>query len=306
MISRRSLLLLAATMLSFAAILTHGASPGLEVIWQLRLPRALAGFAAGGLLTLCAWSLQALFRNPLVEPYVLGTSGGAALGGLLSLLWLGTTSVPGSLVGALVVTLILLFFARRIQGHDLQGSSIRLLLIGVMLAAITSACINLVMVTLPDRQLRGAVFWLLGDLSSVISSTPLLLTSVTVLLWAWWRHYDILRLQWGEREAFYSGSQARQLQWEIPLLSSVAVGLCVSEVGAIGFVGLVAPQAVRYLFGALAKDQVLNSWLMGGMFLMLADWLSYTIIAPSQLPIGAIVALIGAPLFIALLLKSVR
>lgn len=270
-----------------------------DIIWNLRAPRALAAFACGGLLALAGALLQALLRNALADPYVLGVSGGAALGALLALVTGAGAALMNlaALAGAACAISIVFGLSFRSGDWDIY----RLLLTGVVLAAGLSALVSLVLVTAPHVQVKGMLFWLMGDLSyagSPIAALTVLVTGTALAAGAA-RGLDLLSL--GDTKARSLGLPVKPLQITVFALAAVATVAAVMLAGSVGFVGLMVPHAVR-LLGVTAYRWLLPlSVLLGGAFLTLADTVARTLVAPQQLPVGVLTAIIGVPLMLWLL-----
>lgn len=280
-----------------------------ELVLTLRLPRAAAGFAVGGLLALAGALLQVLLRNPLADPWVLGVSGGGALGAVLAM-WLG-----GGMIGiaaaawggaALSIVLLLAIGAWGAQRHAAQGhaGALRLLLTGVMLASGWGALLTLVLAIAPDARLRGMLFWLIGDLAGadgwVAPGLALAAGLAVALLLAPALNLMLL----GEARAFSLGIHVGRLRLATCLLAALAAGFAVTTAGAIGFVGLIVPHALRLVLGNDQRSLLPACVLAGGSLVVFADTLARTIAAPLQLPVGAIISLIGVPMFLVLLLRT--
>ena len=281
-----------------------------DVVRLLRLPRALAAFATGGLLAFAGALMQILLRNPLADPYVLGLSGGAAVGTLGSmLLGMGAFAVNlGAAGGALVSILIVFVLARhdfaRQQLFGALDASPRLLLTGVMLAAGWGAVITLMLTFAPEAKLRGMLFWLMGDLNGAESWLPALLALAIVLVVIYPVARDLNVLSRGEAVAHALGVRVTALRRLIYLVASIATALAVTTAGAIGFIGLVVPHALRLALGNDQRILLPACALAGGTLLLLADTAARTLIAPQQLPVGVITALIGVPSFMFLLMRN--
>lgn len=273
-------------------------------IWQLRAPRVLAAAGVGALLALSGLAMQVVLRNPLADPYVLGTSGGAAVGALLALMF-GLSLGLGAAVGALVVTALLLTLARRAltQADD---ASARLILVGAMLAAVTGALGTLLLTLTPDPQLRGAIFWLVGDLSGARGGLGCLLLAAGLAALLIWRARSVDRLLLGSEAAALLGEPVVVLRWSLLAGASLAAGWAVATAGSIGFVGLVVPHALRLGGVQRTRDLAWAAPVGGATLLVAADLLARTMAAPQELPVGAVMALLGAPLFIAFLLRGAR
>ncbi len=279
--------------------LTGGDPLAHSLVLELRLPRALTAFAVGGLLALAGALMQVLLGNPLADPYVLGISGGAAVGALLLLL-LGAAGVwPGSgaLVGALLATLLVFGLARGRGAWQPE----RLLLTGVVLASGFGALVNLLLALAPPGRLPGMVFWLLGDLSRASAPLPalgLLLLGLLLAL-AVARQLDLLTL--GDLRAGALGVAVTPLRLHLYFTAALLTAGAVTLGGGIGFVGLVVPHAVRRFTGLDHRRLLPATALAGGALLTVADTLARTLLAPAQLPVGVLTAFIGVPLFLWLL-----
>ena len=279
-------------------------TPGIEydIIWQLRAPRALAAFACGGLLALAGVLLQALLRNALADSYILGVSGGASLGALGAItagLGVAMTNAA-ALTGAIAA--IAIVFGVTFRGG--QWNIYRLLLSGVVLSAGFAALTSLILVIAPSAQVKGMLFWLMGDLS--YAENPLaagvLLLALTLGAVALAARLDILGL--GDAKARSLGVSVAPLQLMVFFGAALATVAAVMLGGAIGFVGLMMPHAVR-LLGVVRHRLLLPvAVLAGGSFLTLADTCARTLWAPQQLPVGIFTALIGVPCMLYLLTRK--
>ena len=281
-------------------ILTGGGSEqARSLILELRLPRALTAFAVGGLLAVAGVLMQVLLRNPLAEPYILGSSGGAAVAALLAMIMgFGSAIVDiSAFAGAMAATLLVFSIA---HGTG-SWTPTRLLLTGVVLAAGFSAATTMLLAMSPDQNLRGMLFWLMGDLSFAYDpGRCLVLLALLVLagtLGA--RHLNVLAR--GELQAAIVGLPVQSFRYLIFVASALATALSVTTVGVIGFIGLVVPHLVRLVSGSDHRIVLPASALAGGALLIVADTLARTIMAPRQLPVGALTAAIGVPLFLVLM-----
>ena len=283
-----------------------GKSGGLavEVIQGLRLPRALAAFACGGLLALAGALMQVLLRNPLADPYVLGISGGAAVGALSAMLaGLALALVNlAAFTGALAAMLLVFGLAH----GDSSWTRSRLLLTGVIVAAGCGAAVALILSIAPEDGLRGMLFWLMGDLGQAISPWPALLVLALGLIVTLPFARELNLLARGDTLARALGVSVSQVRGGIYMLASLLTAVAVTTAGSIGFIGLVVPHLVRLAMIRLGwgNDQRLllpASALAGGSLLVLADTLARTVIAPQQLPVGVLTALLGVPVFLFLL-----
>lgn len=270
-----------------------------DVVMELRLPRALQAFGVGGLLALAGALLQVLLRNPLADPYVLGVSGGASVAALLAIMiGLPAAGVDGmAALGALGACLLVFALA---QGQG-GWTPTRLLLTGVVVAAGAGSVVSLLLALSDDSRLRGMVFWLLGDLSRAERWQWLvgLLVLASLAALALGRHLNVLAR--GETQAATLGLDVRRVRIAVFVLSSLLTGCAVSAAGSIGFIGLVTPHLVRLALGADNRMVLPGSALLGGILLMAADLGSRVLLAPRQLPVGALTAVVGVPLFLALM-----
>jgi iron complex transport system permease protein len=273
-----------------------------DVVLDLRLPRALTAFAVGGLLGLAGALLQVLLRNPLADPYVLGVSGGASVTALLALMAGMSAAMVDVAAGVGALAACALVFALA-QGRG-GWTPTRLLLTGVVVAAGAGSIVSLLLAMSDDTRLRGMVFWLLGDLTRGDRWGWLLslLAAATLLCVALGRPLNVLAR--GETIAATVGLDVRRVRSVVFVLSSVLTGCAVSTAGSIGFVGLVTPHLVRLALGNDQRVVLAGSALLGGVVLMTADLASRLLLAPRQLPVGALTALVGVPIFLLLMLRQ--
>ena len=284
-----------------AALLGQAGGAG-DIVLQLRLPRALAGFACGGLLALAGALMQVLLRNPLADPYVLGISGGAGVGAMFAILiGLPTLGIDGLAFAGALGAMFLVFGLAHGDGSWTQT---RLLLTGVIVAAGCGALVALMLSIGPDTKLRGMLFWLMGDLAQAGSSWPPLLALAIALTLAMPFARELNLLARGMMQAQALGVAVNRLRYAIFLLASLATAASVTTAGSIGFVGLVVPHLVRLATGNDQRLLLPASVLAGGSMLVLADTLARTVIAPQQLPVGVLTALIGVPVFLFLLSRQ--
>ena len=272
------------------------------LITDLRLPRALTAFSVGGLLAIAGVLMQVLLRNPLAEPYILGSSGGAAVAALLAMIFgLGSLIVDIAAFGGAMAATLLVFSIAHGTG---SWAPARLLLTGIVLAAGFSAATTLLLALTPEQNLRGMLFWLMGDLSFAYEpwrvSWLLILLGVGATLAA--RHLNVLSR--GELQAAIVGMPVAAFRYIVFAAAALATALSVTTVGVIGFIGLVVPHLVRLVAGSDHRIVVPASALAGGSLLVIADTLARTIMAPRQLPVGALTAAIGVPLFLILMSRS--
>lgn len=298
------LLLCALTLIVLAALAWGSTQLDAATIWQLRAPRVLAAAGVGALLALSGLAMQVVLRNPLADPYVLGTSGGAAVGALLALM-LGLSLWFGAALGALAVTALLLALARRALAQA-DDASARLILVGAMLAALSGALGTLLLTLTSDQQLRGAIFWLVGDLSGARDGMWCVLLAVVLAMALAWRARSVDRLLLGSEAAALLGEPVRALRVGLLAGASLAAGWAVATAGAIGFVGLVVPHALRLCGVQRIRDLAWMAPVGGASLLVAADLFARTVAAPMELPVGAVMALVGAPVFILFLLRGAR
>ncbi len=271
-----------------------------NIILDLRLPRILTAMFVGAGLSISGAAFQALLRNPLAEPYILGISSGGAFGAILSLAigvgFLGTQSF--AFAGALITFILVFYFGKRFGEID----PTTIILAGVMIGAFFSALI-LLMISFIDQSLRSALYWLIGNLSfanyqSVLTIFPILIICAIVLI-SFSQSYNLISIN--EENAKQFGINTKLVKNLTYLFASLLIGIIVSFVGIIGFVGLLIPHVCRMIFGNDNKIVLPTSFLLGAIFLVWADLLSRVLIPPTEIPIGAITAVLGAPMFIVIL-----
>ncbi len=272
------------------------------LIRDLRLPRALAAFACGGLLALAGALMQVLLRNPLADPYILGISGGAGVGALLAIFFgLSVAGLNGfAFAGALLAILLVFGLAH----GDGSWTQTRLLLTGVMVAAGCGAMITLLLSIAPEERLRGMLFWLMGDFSQGVHPTYALAGLAVLGLLTTPLARDLNVLIRGSDTAKALGVSVSFVRVTIYVLASMATAVSVTTAGSVGFVGLVVPHFMRMIVGNDQRVLLPTSMLAGGIFLVLADTLARVFIAPQQLPVGVVTALIGVPVFLFLLNRT--
>ncbi|CAM4099145.1 iron ABC transporter permease [Vreelandella rituensis] len=286
----------------WAVLRGEGDALSQTLVLELRVPRTLAAFATGGLLAVAGALMQVLLRNPLADPYVLGLSGGASVGALVAMLaGMGGMVISGSaFAGALASTLLVFGLA---HGTGSWTPS-RLLLTGVVVASGWGAVITLMLAISPAERLPGMLYWLMGDLSYARTPWPpiALLAIVCVLVMPLGRSLNVLAR--GPLQAAALGVAVRPLEWTIYISASLLTAMAVTTAGSIGFVGLVVPHMLRLVVGNDQRLVLPACALAGGTLLVLADTLARTLIAPEQLPVGVITALLGVPTFLYLLYRS--
>ena len=277
-----------------------------DVVRELRLPRAMSALAIGGLLAVTGTLLQALLRNPLADPYILGVSGGAAVGALSVALFLSADASPllplCAFGGAALSALAVFLLARRRSGVSPE----RLILMGVVVGAFLNAVIMLMVTLAPPGKIPGALYWLMGDLGlGTPRRVAVLFPYValgTVLLYLLSRGLDLLLL--GDHAAFQAGLPVERVKTATYLTASLLAGSVVAVSGLIGFVGLIVPHGARVLVGSGHRRLLPAAFLLGGAFLVLSDTLARTASPAGELPVGAVTALAGAPFFLYLLRRN--
>lgn len=269
---------------------------------ELRANRALVAFATGGALALAGLMMQALLRNPLADPYVLGVSSGASVGALLALLLSASVLVvdAAALAGAIGVAMLLYLLARRDLrgGQAAEGGASMLLLTGVIVSAMCGSIVTLMLAIAPEGRLRSMIFWLIGDLAGApLRLTPWLILA-GCLLFAMRNARNMNMVALHAENAVTLGVRVGALRKGLFFVSALLTASAVTSAGSIGFVGLIVPHACRFAFGPDHRVLIPAVALAGGAFLVLCDTLARTIVAPQQLPVGAITAMIGAPVFL--------
>ena len=284
------------------------------IVVDIRLPRILLAIVVGASLSVAGTSFQALLRNPLADPYVLGISSGAAVGSIVALMienqlsftpeLAGLITPFGAFIGA-AVTIIAVYFLGRREG---QIDSTTLLLGGIITASFLSAVIMFLMSTLAGSNLRGASYWMMGSLSTLPPRSLLYFLGIGFLVAAgaiYTTSSDLNLLLAGEKEAMHLGVDVPRVRIVVYVAASILTGLAVSVSGAIGYVGLLVPHAMRMIFGSDHRMLLPAAALGGAITLVIADTLARTVVAPSEFPVGAVTALVGAPFFIYLLRRRI-
>jgi len=282
-----------------------GAGEARTIIWEIRLPRILLAMLVGAALAVSGTALQALLRNPLADPYVLGISSGAALGAIVAL-WIGGLIADASplvaFLGAGLTTGWVYLLGRRAG----RLASYTLLLAGVVTASFLSAVILFVLTLLSTRDVRGTAFWLMGDLSTSTPTELRILAPIVLLavaaVYGFSKDLNVLLL--GEEEAAHLGVNITRVETAVYLLASLLTGIAVSVSGAIGYLGLLVPHLGRMIVGNDHRMLLPTAALGGAIVLVLSDTLARTVVAPAELPVGAVTALAGAPVFIYLLRRT--
>src|SRR6267378_1062089 len=281
------------------------------IVWNIRLPRILLGIIVGASLSVAGTSFQALLRNPLADPYVLGVSSGAALGSILALIAVPHLAISpalaalltplGAFLGAAATVAAVYILGRR-EG---QIDSSTLLLGGVITASFLSAVIMFLMSTL-SGNLRGLAFWLMGDLSTSLQRSVYWFLGIGFLVATgaiYTTASDLNLLLAGEKEAMHLGVDVPRVRLVVYIAASFLTGLAVSVSGSIGYVGLFVPHAMRFMFGSDHRTLLPTAAIGGAIAVVVADTLARTVVAPTEVPVGAVTAIVGAPLFIYLLRK---
>lgn len=283
------------------ALLDPGSEFG-DLVWRLRLPRAAAAWTVGALLSLSGCLMQVLLRNPLADPYILGVSGGASFAALLGMsIGVSAALLPALAWSGALVSILVVFSLARGEG---PWSGTRLLLTGVVTASGWAALISLLLTLGPDGSLRGMLFWLIGDLSYAHLPYWALAILVSIFLVCLGMARSLNVLAMGETTARLLGEPTRKLLWVVYLLASVLTATAVSIAGNIGFVGLIVPHLMRLLVGSDHRVLFPAAAMFGGLFLVFSDTLARTVLAPRQLPVGVVTALLGVPLFLLLLNRA--
>jgi iron complex transport system permease protein len=281
-----------------AVLAGGGDATARTIVLELRLPRVVLALVAGGGLAVAGAVFQAVLRNPLAEPYVLGVAGGAAVGAV-GALTLGFGSVAGAIAAILLVLRIALHVGRALDTRVL-------LLAGVVVGAFFNAVILLLLTLADIESFRSAIFWMMGSLAAANWQAATLLAIYVVpaalLLLGLARALNLLAI--GEETALFLGARVGRVKLAAYFIASLLVAAAVATCGVIGFIGLIVPHAVRLLWGSDYRLLLPASLLGGGTFLLLADTAARTIAAPAELPVGVITALIGVPLFVLLLRRS--
>ncbi|MBA4409296.1 MAG: iron ABC transporter permease [Odoribacter sp.] len=278
------------------------------ILSQIRVPRVMLGIAVGGALSLSGVLLQGVYRNPLVEPYTLGISGGASLGVAFAIVF-GLHQLVGSFVlpvcgfsGAFLIIFLVYTISSRSGRINIQS----MLLTGVMISFIASSSMMLLMAITSAENLHGIIFWIMGSLDepdmSLIYITLILAFASLVVSYLFVQPLNALRL--GEEKAKHLGINTDTTIKLLFLLASLLAGVCVAVAGVIGFVGLIIPHLMRLLVGSDYRILLVGSFLSGSIFLILSDVIARTIISPNELPIGVITGIVGGIVFLLMMSRS--
>jgi len=275
------------------------------ILWEIRLPRILLAASVGASLAAAGAGYQALLRNPLAEPYLLGVSNGAAVGTMMALVFFSSfewTRPVMAFAGAIAATFLVYRLARGRAG----ASPERLILAGVIVTTFLSSAIVFITTLMDATRVRSFTFWLLGDLSGTTSGLLwiALIASLAGALVMTLHSRSLNLMMLGERDAFDLGVEVERVRLTVFLAAGLLVGASVASSGSVGYVGLVVPHLVRLSFGGDNRLVIPAATIAGSIFVVTADTLARTLIAPRELPVGAITALVGAPLFIYLLKKG--
>ncbi len=275
------------------------------IVNTIRLPRIILGLAVGGALSLSGVILQGIYRNPLVEPYTLGISGGASIGVALTIVFglpqlVGTYMLPLSgFIGALVTIFVVYSLSMRSGKIKIQT----MLLVGVMVSFIASSFMMFLLSTTSSENIHSIIFWIMGSLdepnSNLIGTTVIVSVSSLLLSYLFVQPLNALRL--GEEKARHLGINTDISIKILFVITSLLTGICVSMAGVIGFVGLIIPHLIRLITGSDFRILLISSFITGGSFLVLCDTLARTILAPNELPIGVLTGMIGGTVFIVVL-----
>jgi iron complex transport system permease protein len=272
------------------------------VVLELRLPRVLSALAVGGMLALAGTQLQVLLGNPLADPYILGISGGSAVMALLAIMvGLGGMAVGSSAFAGALLSMVLVFGLAHGKGN---WSPTRLLLTGVVIAAGWGALISFLLSVAPQQYLRSMLFWLMGDLQHAATPWAGLLVLALGLMLSMPLARSLNLLARGEMQAASLGVDVKRLRLQLYLLASLLTATAVTIGGSIGFVGLIIPHLMRLLVGSDHRLLLPAASLAGATLLVLADTLARTMLAPQQLPVGVLTALLGVPVFLFLLQRN--
>ena len=276
-----------------------------DILFQIRLPRIFLASAVGASLATAGAGYQTLLRNPLAEPYLLGISNGAAVGTMLALVFFGTHEWSRPLLaftGALVAT----FSVYRLAQGRAGATPERLILAGVIVTTFLSSVIVFVTTLMDATRIRSFTFWLLGDLSGTSKSLLPVTIAVAVVgaMVLTWNARALNLLMLGERDAFDLGVEVGRVRVTVFVVASLLVGSSVAASGSVGYVGLVVPHLARLSLGSDNRISIPAAAIGGALFVIVADSVARTVIAPRELPVGAITALIGAPMFIFLLKRN--
>ena len=286
----------------------YATGPIHDVVWIIRFPRVVLAIAIGMALSISGVVMQAIVKNPLADPYILGISSGASLGATFAIM-LGFGAVLGgnfvgvmAFIGALLVSFGVLLLAN-IKG---SATSSKLILAGMALSAVCSSFSNFIIYIANDKTgMQSVTYWLLGSLAGAKWETNIVILPVVIIACIFfWSRYRVLNLMLlGDEVSITLGKDLHNPRHIYLIITSIMIGLSVYCAGVIGFVGLIIPHAVRMLFGTDHKKLIPISALVGAIFMICADALSRIVIPNSEMPIGILISMIGAPVFIYLMVK---
>lgn len=273
-----------------------------DILWKIRLPRAIMAFLVGGALAASGTVMQSVLRNPLASSYTLGVSSGASLGAAIVILAGGTMTFLGMftlpLVGfvfGLATVFLAMGFAAKLD-RNMENHTI--ILVGMVLSLFVNAILTMI-TALSQEHLQQLIFWQMGSFSSMDWSQVAIVLGVLlvcmVVLMRYTQEMDIMTF--GEEQALSAGVELKKVKFLLIAISALLTGTAVAFVGTIGFIDLIAPHVVRKVFGSSHRWLVPISAVFGGVFMVIADLLSRTVLAPQELPVGAVTALVGAPFF---------
>jgi iron complex transport system permease protein len=286
------------------ALVRRGDPTALGIVWALRLPRVVLGFVVGGVLAVAGAALQALVRNPLADPYLLGLSGGAGLGAVLALAagLASAWALPAAAFAGALAAMVVVYRLALVAGGALDGRI--LLLAGVVVGAFAGALVAGILAVSPASQVKTATLWLMGGLGGVgwpgVLALAVYAAPGLAVLVAEARAMNLLAL--GEETALHLGADVARTKRRVYVAASLLTAATVAAAGMIGFVGLVVPHAVRLVRGHDYRALLPAAFVLGGTFLVLADALGRSLFAPLELPVGVVTAVVGVPIF-ALLLR---
>ncbi len=278
------------------------------IVWNIRVPRVILGLLVGASLSLAGAAFQGLLRNPLADPYTIGVSSGASLAAVIIIYFqfafIGMFTLPVAAIIGGFAALLLVLLLTRWAGRGFAIETI--VLAGIIISSFISAVISLIIALSEREGMTQILYWLMGNIgmrgwNHVVLALPFILIGIVILLL---QSRELNALSLGEKSAHHLGVNVRRRKYWILVGASLLTGASVAVSGTIGFVGLVIPHLVRYLTGPNHRHVLPVSMMIGGGYLVLADLLSRTIIAPKELPIGVITALIGAPVFAILLVRE--
>ncbi len=286
-------------------IIEKGTGIEYSILTKIRLPRILLGFSVGGALSISGVILQGIYRNPLVEPYTMGISGGAALGVAFTIVFalhqiIGAYMLPISgFIGAVITVFLVYLLSIRRQNININT----MLLIGVMISFMASSSMMFLMATTTTENLHSIIFWIMGSLeqSNTLLIKIVFFSSITGLLITYLFANQLNALRLGEAKAKHLGVNSAITIKILFVIASLLTGICVATVGVIGFVGLIIPHLLRLIIGSDYRILLLSSFIGGSIFIIISDIISRTIISPNELPIGVITGMVGGAIFIIVL-----